>query len=57
MFVGLVIDGREFEPPVRHHSFVETDREIFLTVILSLPLIQDGKSSITSEKKMALSAS
>ena len=27
----------------RQHSFVETDHEIFSTVILSLPLIQEGQ--------------
>ena len=30
-------------PPVRQHSFVEMDYEIFSTVILSLPLIQEGQ--------------
>ena len=35
--------GRGFNPRQgRQHSFVEIDREIFSTVILSLPLIQDG---------------
>ena len=27
----------------RQHSFMEIDREIFSTVILSLPLIQEGQ--------------
>ena len=29
-------------PPGRQHSFVEIDHEIFSSVILSLPLIQEG---------------
>ena len=36
--------GRGFSPRRgRQHSFVEIDREIFSTVILSLPLIQEGQ--------------
>ena len=31
----------------RQHSFVEIDREIFSTVILSLPLIQEGQLSVS----------
>ena len=31
----------------RQHSFVEIDREIFSTVILSLPLIQKGQLSVS----------
>ena len=34
----------------RQHSFVETDHEIFSTVILSLPLIQEGQLSVSGEK-------
>ena len=34
----------------RQHSFVETDHEIFSTVILSLPLIQEGKLSVSGER-------
>ena len=35
--------GRGFDPRRgRQHSFVEIDHEIFSTVILSLPLIQEG---------------
>ena len=30
-------------PPGQQHSFVEIDHEIFSTVILSLPLIQEGQ--------------
>ena len=36
-------EGRGFNPRrSRQHSFVEIDHEIFSTVILSLPLIQEG---------------
>ena len=42
--------GCEFEAPVRQHSFVEIDHEIFSTVIVSLPLIQEGKLSVTCER-------
>ena len=31
---------------VRHHSFVETEHEIFSTVILFLPLIQERQLSV-----------
>ena len=34
----------------RQHSFVEIDHEIFSTVILSLPLIQEGQLSVTGER-------
>ena len=39
---------------VSHHyfpiSFVEIDHEIFSTVILSLPLIQEGQLSVSGER-------
>ena len=35
---------------VQHHSFVEIDHEIFSTVILSLPLIQEGHLSGTGKR-------
>ena len=39
--------GRGFNPRQgRQHSFVEIDREIFSTVILSLLLIQEGQLSV-----------
>ena len=42
--------GRGFEPRRgRQHSFVEIDREISSTVILSLPLIQEGQLSVSGE--------
>ena len=34
----------------RQHSFVEIDLEIFSTVILSLPLIQEGQLSVSGER-------
>ena len=34
----------------RLHSFVEIDHEIFSTVILSLPLIQEGQLSVSGER-------
>ena len=44
-------EGRGFNPSRgRQHSFVEIDREIFSTVILSLPLIQEGQLSVSGER-------
>ena len=34
----------------RQHSFVEIGHEIFSTVILSLPLIQEGQLSVSGER-------
>ena len=34
----------------RQHSFVEIDHEKFSTVILSLPLIQEGQLSVSGER-------
>ena len=42
--------GLEFVALVLPHSFIEIDHEIFSTVILSLPLIQEGKLSVTCER-------
>ena len=43
--------GRGFNPRRgRQYSFVEIDREIFSTVILSLLLIQEGQSSVSGER-------
>ena len=43
--------GRRFDPRRgRQHSFLEIDREIFSTVILSLPLIQEGQLSVSGER-------
>ena len=42
--------GRGFNPcRGRQHSFVEIDHEIFSTVILPLPLIQEGQLSVSGE--------
>ena len=43
--------GRGFDPRRgRQHSFVEIDHEIFSTVILSLPLIQEGQLLVSGER-------
>ena len=43
--------GRGFNPRQgRQHSFVKFDHEIFSTVILSLPLIQEGQLSVSGER-------
>ena len=43
--------GRGFNPHRgRQHSFVEIDHEIFSTVILSLPLIQEGQLSVSGDR-------
>ena len=43
--------GRGFNPRQgRQHSFVEIDHAIFSTVILSLPLIQEGQLSVSGER-------
>ena len=34
----------------QQHSFVEIDCEIFATVILSLPLIQEGQLSVSGKR-------
>ena len=43
---GPVFDPRRG----RQHLFVEIDHEIFSTVILSLPLIQEGQLSVSGER-------
>ena len=44
-------EGRGFNPRRgRQHSFVEIGHEIFSTVILSLPLIQEGQLSVSGER-------
>ena len=43
--------GHGFNPRRgRQHSFMEIDHEIFSTVILSLPLIQEGQLSVSGER-------
>ena len=45
------LGGRWFNPlRGRQHSFMEIDHEIFSTVILSLPLIQEGQLSVSGER-------
>ena len=42
--------GHRFNPRRgRQHTIVEIDHEIFSTVILSLPLIQEGQLSVSGE--------
>ena len=36
------------------HSFVEIDREIFSTVILSLPLVQEGQLSVSGKRMLTI---
>ena len=60
MFVCLTIRARtvgtyafNIAPHKRgypQHSFVEIDHEIFSTVILFLPLIQEGQLSVSGER-------
>ena len=43
--------GRRFNPSRgRQHSFAEIDHEIFSTVILTLPLIQERQLSVSGER-------
>ena len=47
--------GRGFNPRRgRQYSFVEIDHEIFSTVILFLPLIQEGQLSVSGERKCTI---
>ena len=47
--------GRRFNARQgRQHSSVEIDHEIFSTVILSLPLIQEGQLSVSGERMCTL---
>ena len=46
-------EGRGFDPAEvgnMQHSFMEIDHEIFSTVILSLPLIQEGQLSVSGKR-------
>ena len=43
------IPGVASSIPARSHTFAEIDHEIISTVILLLPLIQEGLLSVTSE--------
>ena len=47
--------GRGFNPcQGRQHSSMEIDHEIFSTVILFLPLIQEGQLSVSGERMCAI---
>ena len=51
MRVRMVIRRLRVQPPPgQQHSFVEVAHEIFSTVILSLPLIQEGQLSVSGER-------
>ena len=41
-------------PPGRQHSFEEIDHEKFSTIILSLPLIQEGQLSVSGERRCTI---
>ena len=43
-------DVADSTPASQQHSFVETDHEIFSTVILSLLLIQEGQLSVSGKR-------
>ena len=51
--VGMT-DGCGLDPTGSQHSFVEIDLEIFSTVILSLPLIQERQLSVSGERINAI---
>ena len=51
MRVQLETGGHGFDPRRgRQRSFVEIDHEIFSTVIISFPLIQEGQLSVSGER-------
>ena len=43
-------DCRGFDPHIRQYSFVEVGHKEISTVILSLPLIQEGQLSVAGER-------
>ena len=47
---GSVGCTSDWSPGGRQHSFVEIDHELFSTVILSLPLIQEGQLSVSAKE-------
>ena len=56
---GLKISYTNFSDNVAYgrgwqHSLVEIDHEMFSTVILSLPLIQEGQLSVSGERMCAI---
>ena len=51
MRVRLVSESQCQRVTAWQHSFVEIDHEVFATVILSLPLIQEGQLSVSGERK------
>ena len=49
LVTSLTADPSVVSPMVRSHKFVEIDHKIIFTVILLLPLIQEGLLSVTGE--------
>ena len=55
MRIRLKIRRLQVQPlPGRQHSCVEIDHEILSTVIVSLPLIQEGQLSVSGERMCTL---
>ena len=51
MRVQLMIRRSQVQSlPGQQHSFMEIDHEIFSTVILFLPLIQEGQLSVSGKR-------
>ena len=51
MHIRLVIRRLRVQPPPgRQQSLVEIDHEIFSTVILALPLIEEGQLSVSGKR-------
>ena len=49
-FLGLIISELVINTLIHTSYYMENDREIFSMVFLSLPLIQEGQSSVSGEK-------
>ena len=50
-YFHYVLGGPGFDPRrVRQHSFEAKDQEIFATVIISLPLIQEEQLSVSGHR-------
>ena len=48
--MSMICQSRSLNSSDTEVSFVEIDHEIFSTVILSLPLIQEGQLSVSGER-------
>ena len=49
MYLRTCGPSKDLDQPVQH-SFAGIDHEIFSTVILSFPLIQEGQLSVSGER-------